>query len=109
MAQIVIIGAGDIARLAHYYFSTDSAHEVVGFAVDAEYRREDTFLELPLVPIDEVASRYPPATFQMFVALSYAKMNRVRAAKYQQMKALGYELVSYVSSRCTFLTPASTR
>ena len=104
MAQIVIIGAGDIARLAHYYFSTDSTHEVVGFAVDAEYRREDTFLGLPLVPIDEVASRYPPATFKMFVALSYAKMNRVRAAKYQQMKALGYELVSYVSSRCSFLS-----
>ena len=31
-------------------------------------------------------------------------MNRVRAAKYQQMKALGYELVSYVSSRCSFLS-----
>ena len=40
----------------------------------------------------------------MFVALSYAKMNRVRAAKYHQMKALGYELVSYVSSRCSFLS-----
>ena len=40
----------------------------------------------------------------MFVALSYARMNRVRAAKYQQMKALGYELVSYVSSRCSFLS-----
>jgi sugar O-acyltransferase (sialic acid O-acetyltransferase NeuD family) len=104
VAQIVIIGAGDIARLAHYYFSTDSTHEVVGFAVDAEYRRADTFLELPLVPIDEVAGRYPPAAFKMFVALSYAKMNRVRAAKYQQMKALGYELVSYVSSRCSFLS-----
>ena len=66
--------------------------------------REDTFLDLPLVPIDEVASRYPPAAFKMFVALSYARMNRVRAAKYQQMKALGYELVSYVSSRCSFLS-----
>ena len=31
-------------------------------------------------------------------------MNRVRAEKYAEAKALGYELVSYVSSRCTFLT-----
>jgi sugar O-acyltransferase (sialic acid O-acetyltransferase NeuD family) len=40
----------------------------------------------------------------MFVALSYAKMNQLRAAKYAEAKALGYELVSYVSSRCSFLT-----
>jgi sugar O-acyltransferase (sialic acid O-acetyltransferase NeuD family) len=36
--------------------------------------------------------------------MSYAKMNRVRAAKYEQMKAAGYRLVSYVSSRCSYLS-----
>jgi acyl-[acyl carrier protein]--UDP-N-acetylglucosamine O-acyltransferase len=40
----------------------------------------------------------------MFVALSYARMNAVRAAKYLEAKAAGYQLVSYVSSRCSFLT-----
>ena len=34
MAKIVIFGAGDIARLAHFYFTTDTNHEVVGFTVD---------------------------------------------------------------------------
>ena len=40
----------------------------------------------------------------MFVALSYAKMNGVRAEKYAAMKAAGYRLVSYVSSRCSYLS-----
>jgi sugar O-acyltransferase (sialic acid O-acetyltransferase NeuD family) len=40
----------------------------------------------------------------MFVALSYTKMNQVRAEKFHAMKRLGYRLVSYVSSRCTWLT-----
>src|SRR5205809_7903696 len=40
----------------------------------------------------------------MFVAFSYARMNRTRAEKYYKAKELGYELVSYVSSRCSFLT-----
>jgi UDP-3-O-[3-hydroxymyristoyl] glucosamine N-acyltransferase len=31
-------------------------------------------------------------------------MNRVRADKYAQAKALGYTLASYVSSKCTWLT-----
>jgi sugar O-acyltransferase (sialic acid O-acetyltransferase NeuD family) len=40
----------------------------------------------------------------MFIAVSYAQMNRVRAAKYHQAKELGYALPSYVSSRCSYLT-----
>jgi sugar O-acyltransferase (sialic acid O-acetyltransferase NeuD family) len=40
----------------------------------------------------------------MFVALSYAQMNRLRAAKYSEAKAFGYTLASYVSSRCSWLT-----
>ena len=104
MAKLVVFGAGDIARLAHFYFSTDSEHEVVAFAVDAEYRTAAELQGLPVVTIEEVARRYPPSEFKMFVALSYARMNAIRAEKYAQVKASGYELVSYVSSRCSYLS-----
>jgi sugar O-acyltransferase (sialic acid O-acetyltransferase NeuD family) len=105
VAKLVLFGAGDIGRLAHFYFSTDSEHDVVAFAVDPEYRHGESFLDLPLVPVDQVARFYPPAAYKMFVAMSYRKMNRERAAKYTQAKELGYELVTYISSRCSFLTP----
>lgn len=103
MARLVIFGAGDIARLAHYYFATDSSHEVAGFVVDAAFRTADTFLGLPLSDAEDAVARYPPDAYSMFVALSYAKMNRLRAAKYAAMKAAGYHLESYVSSRCSYL------
>jgi sugar O-acyltransferase (sialic acid O-acetyltransferase NeuD family) len=104
MARLVIFGAGDIARLAHYYFTRDSEHEVAAFTVDQKYIEEDSFLKLPLVAFEDVAKRYPPQHYKMFVAMSYAKMNRLRAEKYYQAKGLGYDLVSYVSSRCSLLT-----
>jgi sugar O-acyltransferase (sialic acid O-acetyltransferase NeuD family) len=104
MAKLVIFGAGDIARLAHYYFTRDSEHDVVAFTVDQKYRNADTFLDLPLVPFEDVAARYSPDEYKMFVALSYSRMNKLREEKYQQAKVSGYELVSYVSSRCSFLT-----
>jgi sugar O-acyltransferase (sialic acid O-acetyltransferase NeuD family) len=104
MARLLIFGAGDIARLAHFYFTSDSDHEVVAFVVDREYQQADRFMGLPLCAADEVADRYPAGEHVMFVALSYAKMNRVRAAKYEAMRAAGYRLVSYVSSRCTYLS-----
>jgi sugar O-acyltransferase (sialic acid O-acetyltransferase NeuD family) len=103
LAKIVIFGAGDIARLAHFYFSRDSEHTVVAFTVDGAYRNSESFRELPLVDFETVAQTYPPGEYKMFVALSYAEMNQRRADKYHAAKALGYELVSYVSSHCTLL------
>jgi len=104
MAKLVLFGAGDIGRLAHYYFTHDSEHEVVAFTVDGEYRRSDEFHGLPFVDFARVASLFPPEQCEMFVALGYKRMNQVRAARYQQARALGYRLASYVSSRCSFLT-----
>jgi sugar O-acyltransferase (sialic acid O-acetyltransferase NeuD family) len=103
VAPVVIFGAGDIARLAHHYFSTDTPHEVVAFTVDRAYRTGDEFQGLPLCDAEEVAARYPPSQYAMFVALSYAKMNRVRADKCAAMRTAGYRLLTYVSSRCTYL------
>src|SRR5690349_11936194 len=103
MADIVIFGAGDIAKLAHFYFTHDSDHTVVGFTVDAAFRRDATFAGLPLVDFETVVERFPPAQCRMFVALSYAEMNQLRARKYAEARARGYTLASYVSSRCTNL------
>jgi sugar O-acyltransferase (sialic acid O-acetyltransferase NeuD family) len=104
MKEIIIFGAGDIARLAKYYFDIDSDQKVVAFCVDRAYRTEDTFLDLPVVNFEEVAEKYPPSQFQMFVALSYNGMNSLRAEKVKAAQKLGYALTSYISSHCTYLS-----
>ena len=104
MAQLLIFGAGDVARLANVYFRTDSPHQVAAFVVDAPFKTADTFDNLPLLAFDEALERFPPAEYAAFVAIGYAKMNRVRREKYDQMRTAGYALVSYISSRCTYLT-----
>ena len=104
MDKLIIFGTGDIAKLAHYYFSCDSEYEVTGFTVDKEYMTDDVFLGLPVVDFEEIVDCCPPETHKMFIALSYTKMNKIRAQKYFKAKEMGYELATYVSSRCTFLT-----
>ena len=106
MAKLVIFGAGDIARLAHHYFTHDSPHEVAAFVVDRAFRQGDEFQGLPLIDAEDATERFSPRDYDMFVAMSYAKMNAVRAEKYANMKAAGYRLVSYVSSRCSYLSQA---
>jgi sugar O-acyltransferase (sialic acid O-acetyltransferase NeuD family) len=104
MAKVIIVGAGVTARMAYHYFKHDSDHLVTAFAVTKEYLNQDTFLGLPLVDFAQVVTLFPPDSYQMFVALGYAKMNKLRAHKYYEAKDLGYRLVSYISSKCTFLT-----
>lgn len=106
MARLLIFGAGDIARLAHRYFTTDSPHDVAAFVVDSGFKTIDTLCGLPVLERDEALARFPPSECSMFVALSYARMNRLRAEKFEAAKAAGYSLVSYVSSRCTYLADA---
>jgi sugar O-acyltransferase (sialic acid O-acetyltransferase NeuD family) len=104
MATLVIFGAGDVARLARFYFTTDSTHDVAAFVVDRAFKQADTFDGLPLCATDELLTRYPPSAYDLFVAVSYAKMNRVRQEKYESLTAAGYRCVSYVSSRCSYLS-----
>jgi sugar O-acyltransferase (sialic acid O-acetyltransferase NeuD family) len=101
MREIVIFGTGEIAELADYYFSRDSKFKVAGFTVDASYLKETTFLGRPIVPFEEVTSTFPQQQYGLFVAVSYSKINDLRASKVAAGRALGYELVSYVSSRAT--------
>jgi sugar O-acyltransferase (sialic acid O-acetyltransferase NeuD family) len=101
--QLIIFGAGDIAQLAHYYFSNDSGHEVVAFTVDRQYLGTTEFCGLPVVAFEDVAVLYPPARCELFVALSYSKLNQLRKEKYLAAKALGYRLASFISPRATVL------
>lgn len=102
MAKVVIFGLRDFASLAHYYLKYDSPHEVVAFTVDRDYvPANPTFEDCPVVPFDELESRYPPGEFAAFAPLSHQGMNRLRQAVYARFKQKGYRLISYVSSRAT--------
>ena len=98
MNKLVIFGTGEIAQLAHFYFTHDSPHEVVAFSADAEFITDKEFMGLPIVPFEEILDTHPPDKYDMFVALSYSKLNQTRAQKYHEAKTKGYQLVNYISS-----------
>jgi sugar O-acyltransferase (sialic acid O-acetyltransferase NeuD family) len=101
---IVIFGAGDIAQLAHFYFVEDTDRKIAAFTVDGAYLKENEFCGLPIVAFETVEQEFPPDNFDMFVALSYRGINRLRAEKCTAARQKGYTLSSYVSSRATVLT-----
>jgi sugar O-acyltransferase (sialic acid O-acetyltransferase NeuD family) len=99
MKRLVIFGAGQIAEVAHYYFVHDSDYDVVGFTVDSEFMKTDSAMGLPLVAFEEVERRFPPDHCDIFVAMGYGKLNRLREAKVLEARRKGYGFARYVSSR----------
>jgi sugar O-acyltransferase (sialic acid O-acetyltransferase NeuD family) len=99
MRKLVIFGTRQIAEVCSFYFEHDSPYEVVAFTVDGAYLDVDQMRGRPVVAFEEVAQCYPPGEHDMFVAIGYGKMNRLRAEKFAAAKALGYPLARYVSSK----------
>jgi len=101
--NLVIFGIGNIAQLAHYYFSTDSNYLVVAFTVDEAYLVSNDFCGLPVVPFEKLEQYYSHSDYELFIAVGYAKLNQIRKNKYFEGKSKGYHFANYISSRATVL------
>jgi len=102
MAKVVVFGISDFAELAHYYLTNDSEHKVVAFSVTNEYIPEEKFFKnLPVVPFEDIENSFSPKEYSFFVPMSPMRMNRVREEMYNIVKAKGYKLISYISSKAT--------
>jgi sugar O-acyltransferase (sialic acid O-acetyltransferase NeuD family) len=101
MEKVVIFGSLNLATTCHYYLTHDSPYEVVAFTVDGSHIKEETLCGLPVVPFENIESLFPPAQYKMIIPLAYREMNKLRARKYYEAKAKGYDLVNYISSRAS--------
>lgn len=97
--KLIIVGNGETAELAYLYFMNDSEYEVVAFAVEKDYIMESKLRGLDVVALEEVENNYSPTDYDAFVAVSSTKLNTLRTRLYNEVKAKGYKLASYISSK----------
>jgi sugar O-acyltransferase (sialic acid O-acetyltransferase NeuD family) len=97
--KLIIIGSGETAELALDYFTSDSDFEVVAFAINCKYKKEDFFLELPVEILENIEEKYDISEHYFFVAISSGRLNRNRTEVYNYLKNKNYKFTSYVSSR----------
>lgn len=97
--KLVIFGTAAIAEVVYWYFKEDSEYEPVAFCVNRERKDKDTLLDLPVVAYEEVNALYPPSEFEMYIAIGYTKLNKVRIDLYHDAKAKGYTLATYIHSK----------
>lgn len=101
MAQrkLVIVGDSAFAEVAREYFDAESDHQVVAFAVEQAFLKRESLHGLPVVPFENLAQRFAPADHDVYVAVVYTQLNRLRARLAAQAKEQGFRLASFVSPR----------
>ena len=97
--EIIIIGAGETADIAFEYFSYDSDRKITAFAVESEFLTENVRNGLPVISLENLQELYPPDNYEVFVAISYSKLNRVRERLFKKVKELNYICATYISSK----------
>ncbi|WEF51056.1 acetyltransferase [[Pseudomonas] carboxydohydrogena] len=97
--KLVIVGDSAFAEIALEYFEVDSTYSPVAFAVESEYLKRDSLNGVPVVPFETLSSTHPPSEYDVYVAIVYSQLNRLRTRLALSAKASGYRLASYVSSR----------
>lgn len=97
--KLVIVGDSAFAEIAREYFDADSEYRVAGFAVEAAYLKRTELHGLPVVAFEDLERCFPAADHEIFVAVVYTQLNRLRTRLAQAAKARGYRLASFVSPR----------
>jgi sugar O-acyltransferase (sialic acid O-acetyltransferase NeuD family) len=95
--KLVIVGDSAFAEIACEYFTHDSPYEVVAFAVERAFLKRDTLMGRPVIAFEEMTTRCPPESHEVYVAIVYTGLNRLRARLLAAAKAAGYGPASYVS------------
>lgn len=97
--KLVIVGDSAFAEIACEYFDADSDYEVVGFSVERAFLKREELSGRPVVAFEELETRFAPAQHDVFVAVVYTQLNRLRTRLADSAKERGYALASYVSPR----------
>lgn len=94
--KLVIVGTGLFAEVARSYFDEYSDYKVFAYACHRAFMQGEEIYGLPLCAVEDLPDKYPSDTYEVFVAIGYAQMNRMRQRVYEELLAIGYSCASFV-------------
>ncbi len=96
MTPVVLVGAGELARLALSFLRDIDELEPVACAVGAAHLEGAVLGDLPVVALEELESAFPAATHEVLVCVGYRRVNRGREELVRSSSARGYRLATIV-------------
>jgi sugar O-acyltransferase (sialic acid O-acetyltransferase NeuD family) len=97
MDRIVIIGTSVAANNICKFIEKYNLFEVVGFAVNKEYRTVETYLGKPVFILEELDRMINKYQDYIFVAIQWNRLNSDRRKVYESLKTEGYRFANLIS------------
>lgn len=96
-SRVVIIGTSITALHVFEFINYYELFQVIGFAVDDEYRTGDTFQGLPLYSISQLPQILDLQADYVFVAMLWNHLNADRKKVYNKVKDMGLKCANLIS------------
>ncbi len=96
MENLIIIGTSTNARHAYEFVQMYGLYNVIGFAVNEKYIKEDSFLGYPVYPLETIISKINKP-FKVFIALLWNRLNRDRRDLFEYCDEQGMEFANLIS------------
>lgn len=93
---LYIFGNNKLARLMVRYVAKYSDCEFLGFCVDREYLKNDTFAGYKNIAFEDIEKLHSEDDVSILICIGNNKMNDIRKAKYASIKARGYKIAQFV-------------
>lgn len=97
MEKLVIVGLSATSRLALSFVQYHKLFEVVGFAVNEQFKSNNEFCGLPVFSLEHLNDEIKVDNFQIFVAILWNHLNADRRKVYEYCKQKGYKMANLIS------------
>lgn len=96
MENLIIVGLSRTANHVLSFVRSHNLYNVIGFAVNAQYKTCDTYEGLPVYTLENLREECT-CEFKVFVALLWNHLNRDRKSVYDYCKSQGYVMANLIS------------
>jgi len=97
MEKLIIAGIGTNSRLALSFIEYHRLFDVIGFAVNAQYKTCDRFHDRPVYTLEHLREEVGHDDFKVFIAVLWNRLNTDRRNMYEFCRSQGYPLANLIS------------
>lgn len=97
--NIIIIGTSEFSEYVFKCIKRDEAANVIAFAVNKKFIKQEEYNGLPIVALEELDQLYDMKKYHVLISIGYKQMNKGRELMYRYCKDKGYNICTYISPR----------
>jgi len=96
MKQIIIFGTGQTSEAVSHYFEKIGNINIAAYCLDGDYITSDKFMKRPVISLEDISKEFDNEYYDIFVAIAYSKLNKIREEKLLNLQKLGYKAINFI-------------